>query len=97
MQKFAFYAQLKAKPGKETQLEEFIEQGDKHTKNDADIVQSFSMKGPDGTYFLFDTFETEAARAQHLGGEAAKKLASASDSLLREAPSIHLLEIVRRK
>ena len=97
MQKFAFFARLNAMPGKEKELEAFIEQGDRHTKTDVDIVHSFSMKEANGVYCLFDIFETEAARANHLRGPAAEMLASVSESLLREAPVIHLLEIVRQK
>jgi len=98
MQKFAFYAQLKAKPGKEDELEAFIKQGDIQTRNDPTIIRAFSMKGAvSGTYSFFDCFETEAARAEHLEGEAAKQLASVSASLLSEAPLIHLLEVVREK
>jgi quinol monooxygenase YgiN len=97
MKKFAFYAQLKPKPGMEKDLEAFVALGDIHTKNDDAIVQSFSMNGPEGSYCLFDIFDTEAARNDHFEGKTAKQLAAVSESLLNEPPLIHLLEIVAQK
>lgn len=72
MKKYAFFAQLKPKPRKEKELEDFIAQGDIHTKEDKTILQSFSMKAEDGTYCLFDVFETALARSEHFEGETAK-------------------------
>lgn len=97
MQKFAFYAQLKPKPGKEKELEDFIAQGDVHTREDKTILQSFSMKTEDGTYCLFDVFETSPLRSKHFEGETAEKLNAVTSSLLIEPPQVQLLEIVRQK
>lgn len=97
MQKFAFYAQLKPKPGKEKELEDFIVQGDMHTSADRTILQSFSMKAEDGTYCLFDVFETSSSRAAHFEGETAQKLAKVTASLLIGPPQVQFLEIVRQK
>ena len=97
MHQYAFFARLRARRGREKELEAFIEEGDRHTQADPDIVRSFSMKEADGIYCLFDVFESEAARAAHFGGATAKRLGSVTDTLLREAPEVRLLTIIRQK
>jgi quinol monooxygenase YgiN len=49
------------------------------------------------TVFLVDLFDTEAHRAAHLTGEAAKLIFSTVPPLLAEEPAIHLCTITALK
>ncbi len=74
MAKFALYVTLKAKPGKEKDVEAFLKQGAEMAKREAGTVNWYGLKEDEGHYSVFDTFNDEAGRDAHLNGEIAKAL-----------------------
>jgi len=97
MAKFALYVPLKAKPGKEADVEAFLKQGAVMAKDEPGTVAWFGLKEGDGRYSVFDTFNDEAGRDAHLNGPIAKALMAKAEELFAEAPSINKIEIVAEK
>ncbi len=97
MPKFALYGQLKAKPGKEAELEAFLKLGAELAKQEPGTVTWYALKEGDGRYGIFDTFHEEAGRDAHLNGEIAKALMAKADELLSEPPQIHKIDLLATK
>jgi quinol monooxygenase YgiN len=94
MAKFALYVSLKAKPGKEQDVEAFLKQGAEMSKKETGTVNWFGLKEGAGHYSVFDTFNDEAGRDAHLNGEIAKALMANAATLFSEAPQIHKIDIL---
>jgi quinol monooxygenase YgiN len=97
MPKLALYVPLKAKPGKEKDLEEFLKQGAAMSAQEPGTVTWYALDEDDGRYSIFDTFEDEAGRDAHLNGPIAKALMAKADELLAEPPQIHKVKLVATK
>lgn len=99
MAKFAFHAELKAKPGKESEVEAFLKRDSVMAKTEAGAVSWYGLKDEDkpGVYRIFDTFNDEVGRDAHLKGELAKTLMAKAEELFSETPKIHRLHIVAEK
>lgn len=97
MVKFALYGSLKAKPGKEAEVEAFLKQGAELAKKEPKTVTWYAIKEAPGQYGIFDTFEEEAGREAHLSGEIAKALMAKAGELLAEPPQIHKIDVLAVK
>jgi quinol monooxygenase YgiN len=97
MAKYALYVSLKAKPGKEKDVEAFLKQGAELSKKEAGTVNWYGLKEDEGLYSVFDTFNDEAGRNAHLNGEIAKALMAKASELFAEAPKIHKIDILADK
>jgi quinol monooxygenase YgiN len=97
MAKYALYVSLKAKPGKEKDVEAFLKQGAELSKREAGTVNWYGLKEDEGLYSVFDTFNDEAGRNAHLNGEIAKALMAKASELFAEAPKIHKIDILADK
>jgi quinol monooxygenase YgiN len=97
MSKLALYGRLKAKPGKEQDVEAFLKQGAEMARAETGTVQWFAIKEDDGVYGIFDTFEDEAGREAHLNGEIAKALMAKAEELFSEPPQIHKIAVLAEK
>jgi quinol monooxygenase YgiN len=95
--RFALLALLRAKPGKETALEEFLKSAQPLAVAEPATTSWYAIKlGPD-RFGIFDTFPDEAGRDAHLNGPIAKALMAKAGELLAEAPQIEKLEILAAK
>jgi len=97
MPKLALYVSLKAKPGKEAEVEAFLKQGAQLAAKEAGTVTWYGLKEDEGLYSVFDTFEDESGRDAHLNGDIAKALMAKASELFAEAPKIHKITIVASK
>jgi quinol monooxygenase YgiN len=98
MVKFGFYVELKAKPGKESEVEAFLKQGAVMAKDEAGIVGWYAVKEEEpGLYGIVDTFADEVGRDEHLKGDLAKALFGKADELFSEAPKVHRLHVIAQK
>jgi quinol monooxygenase YgiN len=98
MAKFALYAELKAKAGKEADVEAFLKQGAEMAKREAGTVHWYAFKEDKGGVFgIFDTFNDEAGRDAHLNGDIAKALMAKASELFSEAPKIHKIDLIGEK
>jgi quinol monooxygenase YgiN len=99
MAKFAFHVELKAKPGKESEIEAFLKQGAVMANAEPGTVSWYGLKEEDkpGVYEIVDTFNDEVGRDDHLKGELAKALMAKANELFSEAPKIHRLHVIAEK
>ena len=97
MAKCALYVSLKAKPGKEKDVEAFLKQGAEMAKSEAQTVTWYGMHEGEGRYSVFDTFNDEAGRDAHLSGAIAKALMAKASELFADPPQIHKINILADK
>src|ERR1700723_4574863 len=98
MAKFALYAELKAKPGKEADVEAFLKQGAEMAKKEAGTVHWYGFKEDKGGVFgIFDTFNDEAGRDAHLNGDIAKALMAKASELFSNKLQIHKIQVIASK
>ena len=97
MAKLALYAHMKAKPGKEKDLEAFLQSALPMAVQEKGTVKWYAFEESNGGYGIFDTFETEEARQAHLEGPIAKALMAKASELLAEPPGIYRIRVVAEK
>jgi quinol monooxygenase YgiN len=98
MAKYALYAELKAKPGKEVEVEAFLKQGAEMAQSEAGTVQWYGFKeDKPGVFGVFDTFDDEAGRDAHLNGQIAQALMAKSEEFFSEPPVIHKISLIAEK
>src|SRR3954454_15724091 len=97
MAKLALYAQLKAKPGKEKEVEAFLKSALPLAEKESGTITWYAFAEDQGSYGIFDTFETEDARQAHLDGPIAKALMSKAAELLASPPAIHKIRLLAAK
>ena len=98
MAKYALYAHLKAKPGKEAEVRSFLEQGARMAAEEPGTVHWYGFhEDNSGSFGIFDTFEDEAGREAHLKGEIAKALMAKAGELLASPPAIHKIDLIAEK
>ena len=97
MAKLSLYVPLKAKPGKEGEVEAFLKQGAEMAKNELGTVSWFALHEGEGRYSVFDTFNDEAGRDAHLNGAIAKALMAKASELFADPIQIHKIDILAEK
>ena len=97
MPKLALYVHLKAKPGRSSDVAAFLKSALPLAQQEKGTVSWCAFTEDDGSFGIFDTFETEAARQAHLDGPIAKALMAKAGELLAEPPAIHKIEILADK
>ena len=88
---------LEAKEGKGSDLGTFLESGRVLAAAESGTVTWYAFKTSDTTYGIFDTFETEDARQEHLHGEIPRALTLVAPDLLAADPDIRMVDIVAVK
>jgi quinol monooxygenase YgiN len=97
MEKFALLARVEAKPGKETQVLEFLKSALPLAQAEPDTVRWYALKLGPSTFGIFDTFETDAGRQAHLGGQIAAALMANAKELLAKDPVIEQVDLIAVK
>jgi quinol monooxygenase YgiN len=95
--RFALYVPLKAKPGKEKDVEAFLKSAVPLVNDEPGTVSWFAIEEEPGSYAIFDNFDDEAGRDAHLNGKVAAALMAKAGELLAEAPQIRKLAILADK
>lgn len=93
----AIYASMKAKPGKEADVEAFLKGALPLVQAEPGTVTWYALKEGDGRYSIFDTFEDDGGRDAHLNGKVAAALMARADELFAEPPSISKIDILADK
>jgi len=97
MEKFALLGTLKAKPGKEQIVEDFLKSALPLAQQEPGTERWYAFKtGPD-TFGIFDTFADESSREAHLNGEIANALMAHAGDLLAVPPKIEKLDLLAVK
>ena len=97
MVKKALFARLKAKAGKESELEAFLNGGLELARDEPKTVDWYALKFDDSTFGIFDTFDGEEGRDAHLNGKIAEALMAKADELLAESPRIEKVDLLAVK
>jgi quinol monooxygenase YgiN len=97
MNKFAIWAQLEAKPGKEKEVEEFLKSAQPLAEREAGTTAWYALKIGPAKFGIFDTFADEQGRDAHLNGEIAKALFARAQELFAKEPEVHKIAILAEK
>jgi quinol monooxygenase YgiN len=97
MEKFALLARLEAKPGKEKEVANFIKSALPLAEQETGTVRWYALQIGPSTFGIFDTFENEEGRNEHLGGQIAAALMAKAPELLAVEPSIEKVDLLAVK
>lgn len=97
MAKFAIWAMLESKPGKEKEVEEFLKSAQPLAEKEAGTLTWYALKIGPSKFGIFDTFANEGGREAHLAGEIAKALMAKAKDLFTKDPEIHKIEVLAAK
>ncbi|MDR7089816.1 putative quinol monooxygenase [Cellvibrio fibrivorans] len=97
MVKFAILAQVTAKAGKESAVEEFLKSALELANQEAGTTVWFAIKLSSSRFGIFDAFPDEASREAHLAGPIAAALMANATELLAEPPIIEKADVLAAK
>lgn len=88
---------LEAKPGRETDVQSFLEGGLDLVRQEPDTTTWYAIRLGPTTFGIFDTFPDDSGRQAHLDGRVAAALLEKADELFAEPPSIEKVDILAAK
>jgi hypothetical protein len=91
------FVKLVARPGKESEVEEFLNDGLALVEEEPLTSTWYALKFSENTFGIFDTFSGEEGRDAHLNGRVAAALMARSAELFLEGPSIEKVEVIAAK
>jgi quinol monooxygenase YgiN len=97
MLKLGLLARLEAQPGKEDELADFLLQGLELANRENTTPLWFALRLGPSTFAIFDAFNNETGRQNHLDGPIAKALMANAPKLLAAPPKIEKLDIIGAK
>jgi quinol monooxygenase YgiN len=97
MVKLALFVRLEAKPGKEADVEAFLQAGLNMANEEQATPIWFALRLGPTTFGIFDAFHDEAGRQAHLNGPIAQALMAKASELLATPPSIEAVDILALK
>lgn len=97
MDRFAISATLEARPGKESEVEEFLKSAQPLVMQEPGTTTWFAFRIGPATFGIFDTFANEEGLQAHLTGAIAKALFAKAEELFVKPPQIQQLEILAAK
>lgn len=97
MIKYALFARLEAKPGKEAEVENFLEAALEMAQTEGSTPIWFALRLSNTTFGIFDAFHDEKARQDHLSGPIAQTLMAKAPDLFAVAPAIELIQVLGLK
>lgn len=97
MDQFALLAQLRARPGKEAAVEEFLISARALVLREIVTITWYAVKFDSSLCGIFDTFPNQESRDAHLNGQIAELLFAKAEELFAEPPAIQMLDILATK
>jgi quinol monooxygenase YgiN len=97
MVRVALFVRLKAKPGREAEVESFLKSGLPLAEAEPATTAWFAVKFGPSTFGIFDAFPDDAGRQAHLSGRIAAALMAKAPELFSEAPSIEKVDVLAAK
>src|SRR2546423_14593438 len=82
------YVRLEAKPGKEAEVESFLNSGLALVQEEPETTAWFAIRMGPSTFGIFDAFPNESGRQTHLDGKVAAALMEKASDLLAQPPDI---------
>jgi quinol monooxygenase YgiN len=97
MDRFAISVTLEARPGKESEVEEFLKSAQPLVVQEVGTTTWFAFRIGPATFGIFDTFPNETGLRAHLNGAIAKALFAKAEELFAKPPQIQQVEIFAAK
>lgn len=97
MNRVGILATLQARPGKETDVEQFLRSAGPLVEAETGTTAWFAFRVAPATFGIFDTFKDEEGRSAHVNGEVAKALFSRAEELFVSRPDIKPVDILAEK
>ena len=88
---------LEAKPGKEADVERFLEGGLALVNDEPDTTAWFAIRMGPSSYGIFDVFPSDAGRQARLKGRVAEALMAQAGDLFSEPPDIGQIDVLAAK
>ena len=93
----ALLVRLEAKPGKEAEVESFLNSGLALVEEEPDTTAWFAIRMGPSTFGIFDAFPDDSGRQAHLSGKVAAALMAKASDLLSQPPSIDKVDVLAAK
>ena len=93
----ALWVPLEAKPGKEAEVEAFLNGGLELVQEEPDTRTWYAVKMGPSSYAIFDTFVDESGRDAHLSGKVAQALMEHAPNLFAQQPEINKIDVLAAK
>ena len=90
-------ARLEAKPGKEAEVQSFLEGALPMAQDEPATIAWFAIRLGPSTFGIFDAFPDESGREAHLSGPIAAALMGRADELFAQPPSIEKHDVLAAK
>lgn len=88
---------LQAKPGKDSEVEDFLRSALPLVQGEPGTAAWFAVRFGRGEYGIFDVFPDDVGRDAHLAGPVARALRERGGQLFAEPPSIRKLAVLASK
>ncbi len=88
---------LRAKSGKEADLQQFLEGALPIVEAEADTTAWFAVRFSDSEFGIFDVFPDESGRQAHLNGQVAAALGEHGPELLDGDPQFEQIDVLASK
>ncbi len=88
---------LEAKPGREADVEAFLESGRSLVEDEPDTTAWFAVKLGPSEFAIFDVFPDDSGRQAHLSGKVAEALMARADELFAKPPEIKPVDVIAAK
>jgi quinol monooxygenase YgiN len=93
----ALLVRLEAKPGKESEVESFLNSGLALVEDEPDTTAWFAIRMGPSIFGIFDAFPDESGRQAHLSGRLAAALMAKASDLLAKPPVIERVDVLAAK
>ena len=90
----SLFVRLEAKPGKESEVAAFLKQGLELANQERTTPLWFALRLGPTTFAVFDSFEDETGRQNHLNGPIAKALMAKAPVMLASPPTIERCDVL---
>lgn len=97
MVKVGLLVRLEAKPGKETEVEEFLKSGLAIVEEEPETTVWFAIRMGQSTFGIFDAFPSDSGRQAHLSGKVAAALMAKAPDLFSQPPVIENVDVLAVK
>ena len=88
---------LEAKPGREADVAQFLEDVMPVIEREPGTATFFALRLGPSTFGIFNAFADEAARQRHIAGDAAVGLSTLAADALAEPPRIEAVDVLASK
>jgi quinol monooxygenase YgiN len=93
----ALYVRMKAKPGREEEVAQFLRDGQALVNQEPGTLIWFGVRLSQSSFGIFDAFADESGRDAHLSGKVAAALMAKAPDLFASAPSIEKADVLAVK